>query len=44
MVRALLDSGEAVRAFVDDCIARLMKGELDVPTAAMATPRITTPR
>ena len=24
------------RAFVDDCIARLMRGELDVPTAAMA--------
>jgi acyl-CoA dehydrogenase len=24
------------QAFVDDCIARLMKGELDVPTAAMA--------
>jgi acyl-CoA dehydrogenase len=27
---------EVARAFVDDCIARLMKGELDVPTAAMA--------
>jgi len=26
----------AAQAFVDDCIARLMKGELDVPTAAMA--------
>jgi acyl-CoA dehydrogenase len=24
------------QAFVDDCIARLMRGELDVPTAAMA--------
>lgn len=24
------------RSFVDDCIARLMRGELDVPTAAMA--------
>ncbi len=27
---------EVARAFVDDCIAKLMKGELDVPTAAMA--------
>lgn len=26
----------AAQAFVDDCIARLMNGELDVPTAAMA--------
>ncbi|WP_435531275.1 acyl-CoA dehydrogenase family protein [Ramlibacter albus] len=26
----------AAQAFVDDCIAKLMKGELDVPTAAMA--------
>ena len=26
----------AARAFVDDCIARLMKGELDATTAAMA--------
>lgn len=26
----------AAQAFVDDCIARLMKGELDVPSAAMA--------
>jgi acyl-CoA dehydrogenase len=24
------------RSFVDDCIARLQRGELDVPTAAMA--------
>lgn len=24
------------RAFIDDCIARLMRGEFDVPTAAMA--------
>ncbi|HSW16313.1 MAG TPA: acyl-CoA dehydrogenase family protein, partial [Ramlibacter sp.] len=24
------------RSFVDDCIGRLMRGELDVPTAAMA--------
>jgi acyl-CoA dehydrogenase len=27
---------QVARAFVDDCIARLMRGELDVPTAAMA--------
>jgi acyl-CoA dehydrogenase len=27
---------EVARAFVDDCIARLMAGTLDVPTAAMA--------
>jgi acyl-CoA dehydrogenase len=27
---------EVARAFIDDCIARLMKGELDGPTAAMA--------
>jgi len=27
---------QVARAFVDDCIARLMQGELDVPTAAMA--------
>ena len=27
---------QVARAFVDDCIARLMVGELDVPTAAMA--------
>lgn len=27
---------QVARAFVDDCIARLMHGELDVPTAAMA--------
>ncbi|MEN9630044.1 MAG: hypothetical protein RJA10_3272, partial [Pseudomonadota bacterium] len=27
---------QVARAFVDDCIARLMKNELDVPTAAMA--------
>ena len=27
---------QVARAFVDDCIARLMLGELDVPTAAMA--------
>ncbi|WP_414636784.1 acyl-CoA dehydrogenase family protein [Aquabacterium sp.] len=27
---------ELARAFVDDCIARLMQGTLDVPTAAMA--------
>lgn len=27
---------EIARSFVDDCIARLLRGELDVPTAAMA--------
>ncbi|CAN7636288.1 acyl-CoA dehydrogenase family protein [Variovorax sp. LjRoot178] len=27
---------QVARAFVDDCIARLMRNELDVPTAAMA--------
>jgi acyl-CoA dehydrogenase len=27
---------EIARSFVDDCIARLSRGELDVPTAAMA--------
>ena len=27
---------QVARAFVDDCIARLMRAELDVPTAAMA--------
>lgn len=27
---------QVARAFVDDCIARLMAGQLDVPTAAMA--------
>ncbi|MEO6292415.1 MAG: acyl-CoA dehydrogenase family protein [Burkholderiaceae bacterium] len=31
-----LTQATVARSFVDDCIARLLRGELDVPTAAMA--------
>lgn len=31
-----LTQASVARSFVDDCIARLLRGELDVPTAAMA--------
>ena len=37
LVRALRPRPEDyARVFVDDCVARHLKGELDVPTAAMA--------